>query len=756
MKNIDSNGHVKGRSTFLDDLPVHEGTLCALAFGSPIAHGRITGAELEAARAIPGVVDIFSYADIPGDNQVGGIIPDEPLLAEQDLHYQGQPIFLIVAEDNWTARQARRLIQLRYTPLLPITDVEEAWGREEWLFRPRTFRLGDIDTAWSQCTYLFECDAETGGQEHLYLEPQGAYAIPREHGGIKLYSATQGPTLVQRTVARVLSLPMHQVEVEVPRLGGGFGGKEDQATAWACLAALAAWRLQRPVKIALHRQDDMRMTGKRHPYRSHFRIGLSKSMKILAYEVTYLQNGGAAADLSPAILERTLFHATNSYFIPNVKATAYSCRTNLPPNTAFRGFGAPQAMFVLEAAIAQAACELGISARRIQEANLLKEGDEFPYGQRARQAHARQCWAAVEATFDIRKKEQAIMAYNHQHSYQKKGLAMMPVCFGISFTKTPMNQASALVHIYQDGSIGLSSGAVEMGQGVNTKLVQVAAMALAVHPRRIKVETTDTTRVANTSPTAASSGADLNGKAVQQACVQLRRRLTAVAALILHVSPAVVQFRAEKVWCKGQPTALDWEKLIAEAFLRRVNLSAQGHYATPMIYFDKDKEKGHPFAYHVFGAAAISATVDCIRGTYEIDEVDIIHDFGNSLNIAVDQGQVEGGVVQGIGWMTAEEVVYSPEGRLLSDSLSTYKVPDITAAPKVIDCRPLGLDGPGLAILRSKAVGEPPLMYGIGAYFALLQAIRAFNPAYVPDFKAPFTPERVLMALYQNENAEVL
>ncbi len=756
MKNIHASGHVRGQSVFLDDLPVHEGTLYAAVFGSPVAHGRITGADLERARALPGVVAVFSHEDIPGKNQIGGNIRDEPLLAERELHYIGQPVFLIVAEDEWTARRARLLAGLQYEALPAITDVEEAWGREQFLFPPRTFRLGSVDEAWEHCVYHFEGEAETGAQEHLYLEPQASYAFPAPHGGMKICSSAQGPAEVQHVAARVLGLPVHRIEVEATQLGGAFGGKEGQATAWACLAALAAWRLQRPVKLVLPRQDDMRMTGKRLPCRARFRIGLSRALKILTYEATFLLDGGAAAGLSPGILERALFHATNSYYIPNVRATAFCCRTNLPPNTAFRGFGAPQAMFALEAAIARAAYELGIPARRIQEANLLKEGDEFPYGQRARQAHARQCWARAEADFDIRKKEKEVEAFNHQNASTKKGLAMMPVCFGISFTKTSMNQASALLHIYQDGSVGLSSGAVEMGQGVSTKLAQLAAMALGVQAERIRVETTDTARVANSSPTAASSGADLNGKAVQHACAQLRRRLLETAASILRAPLAEVDLHAEQVWRNGRPTALSWEKLAPEALQRRVNLSAQGYYATPLICFDREKEKGHPFAYYVYGTAAVTMAVDCIRGTYATEEVCIIHDFGDSLNPDIDQGQVEGGVVQGIGWMTSEEVGCSPDGRLLADSLSTYKIPDIYAAPDVIDCRPLGAEGPGMAALRSKAVGEPPLMYGIAAYFALIQAIRAFNPHYRPGFRAPMTPEKVLMALYQDENAAAL
>jgi xanthine dehydrogenase large subunit len=729
MKNPDAIAHVAGRSVFLDDIPEIKGVLHAQVVGAPVAHGRIRRIDREAATALPGVVGIFSHADIPGQNQIGGILPDEPLLAEETVHYRGQPVLLVIARDEYTARQAARLVRMDCEEWPALTDVEEAWKKGAFLFPPRTFRLGDTAAAWASCAHVLEGVAETGAQEHVYLETQAAYACPVENGGLQVYSSTQAPTLVQKIIARILGLPMHQVQVETGRLGGGFGGKEDQATAWACLAALAAWRLGQPVKLVLSRHDDMRMTGKRHPYRSFYKIGLSESLQILAYEVTFLQNGGASADLSPAIMERTLFHATHTYFIPHVKATAFSCRTNLPPFTAFRGFGAPQALFVMESAISHAAGKLGVPAHRIQSRNLLREGDETPYGQRVRQARARACWRKARREYDFAGRERAVRAFNKTHAFQKKGLAMMPICFGISFTNTQMNQAGALVHIYQDGSVGLSTGAVEMGQGVNAKLVQVAARSLGIAPERIRVEPTHTKTVANTSPTAASSGADLNGKAVEDACAQLNARLQEVAAQAGLADPG-------------------WEQLVAEAFRRRVHLSAKGHYATPVIHFDKSVEKGHPFAYYVFGTAIVTATVDCLRGVYEIDEVQIVHDFGESLLPDIDRGQLEGGVVQGIGWMTSEEVAYNSEGRLLSDTLSNYKPPDLHAAPGRIDFQSLGAPGPRLGILRSKAIGEPPFLYGIGAYFAIQEAMKAFRPEMELTFSAPLTPEKVLLALY--------
>lgn len=752
MNPIDNYNHVSGRSIFLDDLPLFPHTFHALPFCAPLAHGRIRRIDMSKALNIPGVVQIFSHADIPGENQIGGAIQDEPLLAEKEVSYQGQPILLVVAKDPFTARQARALIEADIEPLPVVTDTDEAFEKGQFLFPPRTFSIGDTESAWPTCAHRFEGVAETGAQEHLYLETQGAYAVPQEGGKMKIFSATQGPATVQHTAARVLGIPMHQIEVEVNRIGGGFGGKEDQATPWACLAALAAWKLGLPVKLVLDRHDDMRMTGKRHPYRSRFKIGLSKDLRILAYEVVFLQNGGAATDLSPAIMERTLFHTTGAYFIPNVRARAYSCRTNLPPNTAFRGFGGPQAMFVIESAIAHAALELGIPAWRIQEKNLLRNGDEFPYGQRASGSHTRNCWRKLKSSYKLRECEAAVRAFNRSNDTLKKGLALMPICFGISFTKTSMNQAGALVHIYHDGSIGLSTGAVEMGQGIYTKLLQVVAREFSVNPSRVRMEHTNTTRVANTSPTAASSGADLNGKAVQHACSQLRERLLDLASTMLSLPKTELALQGEGVWHKNTPTALGWEDLIAKAFASRINLSAQGYYATPGIWFDRTKEKGMPFAYYVSGAALLMATVDCLRGEYHIDEVDIIHDFGDSINPIVDQGQLEGGVVQGLGWMTCEEVRYDPQGRLQADTLSTYKVPDIYATPGKILFQPLVRKGPKAAILRSRAIGEPPFMYGIAGYFAIQNAIRAFNPGYLPDFVAPLTPERVLMALYERDN----
>ncbi len=755
MKNIDSYTHLRGESIYLDDIPLLQGTLFGMAYGSPIAHGKITHLDLSEAEAFPGVVRIFTAKDIPGQNQIGGIVPDEPLLADGHVHFNGMPVAFVVAESPEQAQTALHKIKIEIEPLPVITDPREARAKGELIVKPRTFQLGNSAEAFESCDYIFEGTAETGGQEHLYIETQGAYTIPLENNRQKIYSSTQGPTAVQRHAAIVLGVPMHQLEVDITRLGGGFGGKEDGATIWACLCSLATHHLKKPVKYALHRMEDMRMTGKRNPYSSDFKIGLSKDLKILAYEATFHQNAGASADLSPAVLERTLFHCTNSYFIPNVTATAYSCRTNLPSNTAFRGFGGPQGMFVIESAIAAAADKLGIDKSLIQKKNLLQTDDSFPYGQKA-VSEATECWTRAEERYDVVKLKEEVVAFNASNKLYKKGLSFMPVCFGISFTKTLMNQARALVHVYTDGSVAVSTGAVEMGQGVNTKMLQVAAQVFSVNPDKIKVHSTSTFRIANTSPSAASATADLNGKAVQMACTEILKRLKQRAAERLSVSIDNIEIIGDFVWLKGEKTEISWEELVLDAYFNRLSLSEHAHYATPHIHFDGTKEKGHPFAYHVYGTAITIVTVDCLRGTYEFDAVKIVHDFGSSMNPVIDRGQIEGGLVQGMGWMTMEEIVFDSEGRLRSNALSTYKVPDIYSVPKTIDIDYLQTQNDNLAIFRSKAVGEPPLMYGIGAFFAIRDAVRAFNPSASPAFSAPFTPEKVLLSLYSKPVKQTL
>jgi xanthine dehydrogenase large subunit len=751
MKNLDSKSHVRGESIYLDDIPFIQGTLFACVYDSPVAHGKLKRVDTGDAEKSEGVVRIITAKDLIGENEIGGILPDEPLFADEEVYFQGMPIALVLAETEEQARAGAKKIKAEIEPLEVITDAREAQAKGELIAPPKHFKLGDAAKAFKDCEYVFDGRADVNGQEHLYIETQGAYAIPTEQGGLKIYSSTQGPTAVQRCVSRVTALPMNLIEVDVTRLGGGFGGKEDQANAWAAICAVGAQLTKRPVKYALHRMEDMRMTGKRHPYSADYKIGLDKDLKITAYEVTFYQNAGAACDLSIPVLERTLFHCTNSYYVPNVTATAYSCRTNLPPNTAFRGFGGPQGMFVIESAIARTADELGVSASEIQQKNLLRDGDEFPYGQIA-ESEAVTSWTQGDAKFDFAQIQAEADEFNSKNKFVKKGVALIPVCFGISFTKTPMNQARSLVHVYTDGSVAVSTGAVEMGQGVNTKIAQVAANIFSLPIDRVRVHTTNTLRIANTSPTAASAAADLNGKATQIACETILQRLKEIAVPLVEAeTPDDITFNDGFVFCRNEPTDFDWLRLVNEAHFQRVNLSEHAHYATPGIGFDWSTAKGHPFAYHVYGTAIVGVTVDCLRGIYTIDFVKACHDFGSSMNVSVDYGQIEGGIVQGIGWMTMEEIFYDAEGRLRSNALSTYKIPDIYSVPKEIEILPLETNRENLAIFNSKAVGEPPLMYGIGAYFAIREAVKAFNSENFPKFDAPFTPEKVLLNLYSED-----
>ncbi len=752
MKNIDAINHVRGTSIYLDDIPVQQGTLYAAVYDSPIAHGILTAINLENAQNTEGVVRIILAKDIIGENQIGGIIPDEPLLADGHVHFQGMPIALVLAETEEAARLAVKKIKATIEPLEIITDPRVAFAKNELIIPPKAFKLGDTEGVFKECKHVFEGRADVNGQEHLYIETQGAYTIPTEGGGLKVYSSTQGPTQVQRTIAKVTGLGMHQIEVDVTRLGGGFGGKEDQANAWAALCAVGTQLTRRPVKYSLNRMEDMRMTGKRHPYSADYRIGLDDKMKIIAYEVTFYQNAGAAADLSPAVLERTLFHCTNAYFIPNVTATAYSCRTNLPPNTAFRGFGGPQGIFVMESAIAHAAEQLEVDPSVIQRKNLLKTGDVFPYGQVVK-SEAKRTWQEADLEFDFDTIEEEIAEFNAKNKHFKRGMAIMPICFGISFTKTLMNQARALVHVYTDGSVSVSTGAVEMGQGVNTKIAQVAAHVFQIPIEDVKVHSTNTFRIANTSPSAASATADLNGKATLMACQEILKRLVEMALDTIDDIHFLkdLSYKDGFFYLRDEKTDFDFKKIVGLAYAHRVNLSHHAHYVTPEVRFDWAIAKGHPFAYHVFGTAVVGVTVDCLRGTYETDFVRVVHDFGESMNMDIDLGQIEGGIVQGIGWMTMEELVYDDKGCLRSNALSTYKIPDIYSVPKEISIVPLETFRDNLAIFNSKAVGEPPLIYGIGAYFAIRNAMKNFDPSVKLPFDAPFTPEKVLMNLYHNK-----
>ncbi|HSV56679.1 MAG TPA: molybdopterin cofactor-binding domain-containing protein [Magnetospirillaceae bacterium] len=724
--NPESVQNVLGRTKYLDDLPEPAGLLHGHPVVSKSAHGRLLSLDDSAARALHPSVRMLTARDIPGENQLGVSVPDEPLLVSGEWTYRGQSLALVLAATRSLARRAAALVRISGEELPVVTDAREAAAKGMLILKPRTMRRGDPENAFQGCALVVSGRIESAGQEHVYLETQGAVAQVRDGGGVFVLSGTQSPTGVQEAVARNLGLPMNAVEVEAPRLGGAFGGKEDQAAAWASLAALGAYATGRPVKVYLNRKDDIAFTGKRHPYSTDYRMGLDGDGRILAFQADYYQNSGACADLSPAILSRTLFHAAGAYYIPNILVTGRMCRTNLPPFTAFRGFGAPQGIFAMEAALHRAAEALGVDAMVLQRKNLLRPGDTFHYGMPVGEVRTEICVDLARASWDRKRTE--IDDFNRTHADRKRGMAAIPLCFGVSFTKLMMNQGGALVHVYRDGSVGVNTGAVEMGQGVNRKIQKVVALTLGVPETKVHIERTRTVTVANTSPTAASTGTDLNGMAALAACEEILGRLSA--------------FRSES----GIDDA-SWDVLIAKAHEARVDLSAHGFYATPGLFYDFATERGSPFAYHVYGCAVITALVDTVRGTYRVDSAYVVHDSGNRIDEVVDRGQIEGALAQGLGWALLEDLRYDETGKLLSDTLSTYKLPDAHFLDFPVDLEYLA-DAPNpLAVLRSKAIGEPPFMYGIAGYFAVLDALKAARGDRLmsPGFHdLPMTPEKAL------------
>lgn len=733
MRNVDSTLHVSGKSKYVDDIHEIEGTLYAIPVYSPIAKGKLLSLSADDE---PDLIHLITAKDIPGENQIGGVIQDQELLVEETILYIGQTMAIILARNEEAAKRIRKNIKIEYIQEEAITDPRVAFKKDEIIGKPRKFVKGNVESTWSFCDLIIEGEVHIPGQEHLYLETQSSYALPTENG-YKIYSSTQSPTSVQTEISNILGIPMHHIEVDVQRLGGGFGGKEEQASIFACMATLGAYISKKPVKLILDRHDDLLMTGKRHPYVAEYKIG-KKDRKILAYEVIFYQDAGAVTDLSLAVLERSMFHFTSSYHIPNGKATGYSCRTNLPPNTAFRGFGGPQAMFALEVAIDNLANRAGFNTIEFQKENLINDGYEFPYGQIAKGIELQK--AVAQSKESMLKLLNELTTFNSSNRYQKMGLAMFPVTFGISFSTTFLNQAGALVHIYKDGSIGVSTGAVEMGQGVNTRILQTVKQFFYLPKELIRIESTNTTRVINTSPSAASSTHDLNGKATLNACEQIRDRI------FKFLDPkGSKDIRLENKFFIIDDEKIPWNDVIRDCYMNRIDLSAHGYYSTPSIKYNLDRENGHPFAYYTTGIAYVLAKVDIARGTYSLERCHIVHDSGKLLNNKLDIGQIEGGLAQGLGWLLLEDLKYSDKGELISNSLSTYKVPDIHFMPET-EIEFIGSDNP-LGLMGSKAVGEPPFMYGIAGYFAILNAMRCFKKMNF-KYPVPLTPENIFMSLF--------
>lgn len=754
---ISGRDHVTGRSQFIDDIPKPRNLLFVKILPSPIAHGKIIRLDTSAAREVPGVRAVLTAEDIPGENQIGGIIQDEVCLASGHVHFVGEPVVVVGAESLEAAEKALQKIELQIEELEPVLTVKEALEKKQFIGPVRKIERGNVEAVFADCPNYLEGVICNEGQEHFYLETQSTLTIPEDNGGITVYASSQNPNEIQRMTAKVLGVSQNQITVDIKRLGGGFGGKETQATAWACMAALVTHHTGCPAEIRLTRDEDMLCTGKRHAFENYYRVAYDGEGKILAYEVELNANCGAVADVSTSVLERAMLHAENSYRIENIRIIGRPCKTNLHPATAFRGFGGPQGIFAIESVIERIAYSLGLDSYDVRMKNSYREGDIAPYGEEI--LNGEHMGTVLEklrkdSRWDERRKN--IAEYNARNKYSKKGIGVTPVKFGISFTAAHLNQGSALVHVYFDGSVSVTHGAIEMGQEVNTKIAQIAATNFGIPLGLIRIESNNTKRVANTSPTAASSGCDLNGHAVENASLEIMKRLKGLAKR-LYPDTEIAFERGFLYPVKGNRTDYDtplatFQELVKKAYFERIDLSAHGFYATPGIHFDREKGEGHPFLYYVFGAAVSEVTVDLLTGRTSLDFAHIIHDCGSSLNPRVDIGQIQGAFAQGAGWVTTEELVYNKKGRLLSSSPATYKIPTIGDMPEDLHVELLegSINEPG--IKRSKAIGEPPFVYGESVFFAIANALCSLGD-YPVNLTIPATPEKVWHETmrYQNE-----
>src|SRR4051794_6478952 len=732
LRHDSAEGHVAGTARYVDDLPELPGIL-HLAFGlAADGHARLTGLDLTEVRAAPGVVAAFSAADIPGENNVGPVVHDDRLFAEDEILYAGQPLFVVAATSHRAARVAARLAKVEAEPRPALVTIAEAADAGLEFEPPQIMARGDADAALSRAAHRLAGTLAMGGQEHFYLEGQAALAVPGEAGQIHVVSSTQHPSEVQHLIAVLLGLSSADVTVEVRRMGGGFGGKETQAAAYAAACALVAAHTGRPAKIRADRDDDMVMTGKRHDFTAGYDVGFDGEGRIEGIRIALAARCGATVDLSLAISDRAMFHADNCYYLPAVEIVSRRLKTHTVSNTAFRGFGGPQGMMAIERVMDAIAAHLGLDPLAVRRANLYGPGrDATPYHMTVEDNVAPELIAelAEHAGYAARRAE--VEAFNTRHNVLKKGLALTPVKFGISFTTTHLNQAGALVLVYADGSIHLNPGGTEMGQGLMIKVAQVVADVFGVPIEAVKVSATRPDKVPNTSATAASSGSDLNGMAAQRAAETIRERLATFA--------------------KGQEGSESWSfaELCRRAHLARIPLSATGFYATPKIHYDRAAHRGRPFLYFAYGAALSEVVIDTLTGEHKVVAVDILHDVGQSLNPAIDLGQIEGGFIQGMGWLTTEELVFDERGRLLTHAPSTYKIPTANDRPGRMNIAiwESGRNAEA-TIHRSKAVGEPPLMLAISVFSALTQAIAAAAPGKgLPKLDAPATPERILASV---------
>jgi len=745
-----SRHHVEGTAQYVDDVPLAKNALHVACGWAPISAGKILSADFTAVAASEGVVDVCSFSDVPGSNDVSPVFEGDVLFAHQEVAFHGQTVFAVAAESRVLAARAVKLAKFElesYEPRLSAADAIKAGA----FVRPtKTFVMGDVDQSLAQAAHRVERAFGIHGQEHFYLEGQVAVATPQEDGGVNLLISSQHPSEVQQLVASTLAVPLHKVAVTVRRMGGAFGGKETQAAPLACIAALFAVRTQRTVKYRMPRRDDMVQTGKRHHFESHYRLGVTADGVIEAADITLAARCGYSADLSEGIVDRAMFHADNAYSLNQARITGYRCHSNTVSSTAFRGFGGPQGMLTIEAAMDDIAADLKLDPLEVRLRNLYRpDHNETPYGQRVTDFRLRRMMTTLSQDADYSARRERILAFNVAQSRFCRGIALTPVKFGISFTATHLNQAGALIHIYSDGSVHLNHGGTEMGQGLLTKVQQVVAAAFGLTPGWIAVSAAETDKVPNTSPTAASSGTDLNAMAALDAVAKLKVRL--------HEFLEQSGFNDEPKYCDGVVICGEhtwpWPELVQMAYLNRVSLSATGFYKTPDIHFDAETRKGRPFYYYSFGAACSEVIVDRTTGEYRVSRVDICHDVGRSINPALDRGQIEGGFVQGMGWLTTEELIWGEDGVLLSNSPSNYKIPTAADVPDQFSVSLYQEDNPEATVYHSKAVGEPPLMLAISVWCALRDACRRTDGS-LPQLDAPATPEAIYWAINSaTENA---
>jgi xanthine dehydrogenase large subunit len=760
--------HVAGSAPYIDDLPELAGTLHAALGLSPVAHGRIVAFDIARIRAIPGVVAVLTASDIPGPNDCGPVVHDDPILADGTVHYVGQPVFAVIATTRNAARLAAAQAQaaLRIEPLPALLTPVEAHAAKSYVLPPMHLERGAARAAIDAAPHRLSDTLEVGGQEQFYLEGQISYAIPREDDGMLVHCSTQHPSEMQHLVAHCLGLHSHHVQVECRRMGGGFGGKESQSALFACVAAIAAKKLNVPVKLRLDRDDDFMITGRRHCFHYEYEVGYDDDGRILGAELTMVSRAGFSADLSGPVMTRAICHFDNAYWLPDVAIHGYSARTNTQSNTAFRGFGGPQGAIAIENIVDTIARTLGKDALDVRRLNFYgtTERNVTPYGQLVDDNIIHELVAELEASSDYRGRRQAIAAFNATSEVLKRGLALTPVKFGISFNLVHLNQAGALVHVYGDGSVLVNHGGTEMGQGLNTKVAQVVAHELGIDFNAVRVTATDTQKIANTSATAASTGSDLNGKAAQDAARQIKARLVAFATKRYAVDASAVRFANGSVEI-GTHESMSFRELVAQAYMARVQLWSDGFYATPGLSWNKDTMQGRPFFYFAYGAAVSEVVVDTLTGEWKLTVAHVLHDAGRSLNPAIDIGQVEGGFIQGMGWLTMEELVWHPNdgspkaGMLLTHAPSTYKIPTANDCPPVFDVR-LWKDGTGSdnvsdTIHRSKATGEPPLLLPFSVFFAIRDAVSAAGGHRTdPPLAAPATSEAILRAITAVQTAE--